>query len=156
MSSNLPPRGNRRAGGSTPSAPGAAATEGQRAEQSRERSSARTDARAAQRDERDRAARGSKRIGTGEGIGAGKGIGKGIGTGKGIGRGKDEVRATELGSRRQPTSSDDGSGSPERPARARDFLSSPRAARRGIVLRELLGPPVSLRRARSDVPGLSP
>ncbi len=149
MSSNLPTRGGQRAGGSAPSAPGAAATEGHRAEQSRERSSARTDARAAQRQEREQP------IGAGTGIGAGRGIG----TGRGIGRSRDEVSATELGRRPAPAAGDDSDGngrSPDRTVRARQVLGSPRAARQGIVLREVLGPPISLRRARSDVPGLSP
>jgi hypothetical protein len=134
MSSNLPTRGGRRASGSTPPAPGAAATEGHRAEQSRERSSARTEARTAQREERRQA----------------------IDLGRGIGRAKDEVRASELGSSPPPAAGDDSSASPPRTARARQVLSSPRAARQAIVLREILGPPVSLRRGRSDVPGLSP
>ena len=134
MSSNLPTRGGRRTSGSTPPAPGAAATEGHRAEQSRERSSARTDARTAQREERRQAS----------------------GLGRGIGRAKDEISATELGTSPPPATSDDGSASPARTARARQVLSSPRAARQAIVLREVLGPPVSLRRVRSDVPGLSP
>jgi hypothetical protein len=38
----------------------------------------------------------------------------------------------------------------------RGALRSRQEARRAIVLREVLGPPVALRRATSDVPGLSP
>ena len=147
MSSNLPARGGRPAGGSTPSAPGAAATEDQRAQRSRERSSAQHDARAAQRRER------QQTTGTGTGRGLGKAIGTGIGTG--IGGAKDEVSATELGSPRRPATSDDETSKhSDRGGRARHGLASRRAARRAVVLRELLGPPVALRPRGSDVPGL--
>lgn len=76
-----------------------------------------------------------------------------------------EITQTELGRGDRPARSaaseatQDTTQRPapsDRPSRTRTAVRSPRAARQAIVLREVLGPPVSLRRGRSDVPGLSP
>lgn len=63
-----------------------------------------------------------------------------------------DVRAGQLGgSPAAPAPSD----TDRRRRRTQRALRSPRAVRQAILLREVLGPPVALRRRRADPPGLS-
>ena len=64
----------------------------------------------------------------------------------------DGVRASELGGGAQRTGPSD---TERRRLRTQRALRSPRAVRQAILLRELLGPPVALRRHREDPPSLS-
>ena len=65
------------------------------------------------------------------------------------------VRAGQLGSRRGGGTRQEPNDADRRRLRTQRALRSPRAVRQAILLREILGPPVALRRHKEDPPSLS-
>ena len=73
-------------------------------------------------------------------------------------RASQRPAAGAAGTRGEPGTDDAGGGPSDadrRRLRTQRALRSPRAVRQAILLRELLGPPVALRRHREDPPSLS-
>ena len=66
-----------------------------------------------------------------------------------------DVRAGQLGGKGSGGTGQEPSDTDRRRLRTQRALRSPRAVRQAILLREILGPPVALRRHKEDPPSLS-
>jgi hypothetical protein len=96
--------------------------------------------------------RGARRSAAGPGLGPEVGAEPSRTTGSSEGAPPSGTDDTRRGTRDQTPST--AVTAPAAGRSLRSGLRSPAAARRAIVLREVLGPPVALRRGGSDIPGL--